>query len=125
MHDQHTVRCEVLQVGVERFGGEQVHRNCVTIKSIEAAIADRGWENGWITPEPPGVRTGKRVAVVGSGMRGTPGIAGRVFGALGQEGINVVAIAQGSSEYNISLVVADSDGDRAARTIHSAFGLGG
>ncbi len=42
----------------------------VTIKNIEAAIADRGWENGWITPEPPGLRTGKRVAVIGSGPAG-------------------------------------------------------
>ncbi|PWU21069.1 MAG: glutamate synthase [Verrucomicrobia bacterium] len=42
----------------------------VTIKSIECAIADRGWENGWITPEPPAARTGKRVAVVGSGPAG-------------------------------------------------------
>lgn len=42
----------------------------VTIKSIEAAIADRGWEKGWIAPSPPAQRTGKRVAVVGSGPAG-------------------------------------------------------
>ena len=42
----------------------------VTIKNIEAAIADRGWENGWISPEPPARRTGKNVAVVGSGPAG-------------------------------------------------------
>ena len=65
------------------------------------------------------------LAVVGSGMRGTPGIAGRVFGALGAERINVIAIAQGSTEYNISLVVADEDGDAATRAIHRAFELGG
>lgn len=64
------------------------------------------------------------VAVVGSGMRGTPGIAGRVFGALGAEGINVIAIAQGSTEYNISIVVSDADGDAATRVIHRAFELG-
>ena len=63
------------------------------------------------------------VAVVGSGMRGTPGIAGRVFGALGSEGVNVIAIAQGSTEFNISLVVSDADGDRAVRIIHRAFSL--
>lgn len=63
------------------------------------------------------------VAVVGSGMRGTPGIAGRVFGSLGAEGINVIAIAQGSTENNISLVVADSDGDRAVQVIHRAFAM--
>lgn len=42
----------------------------VTIKTIEAAIVDKGWEEGWIFPEPPAVRTGKRVAVIGSGPAG-------------------------------------------------------
>ncbi|NCJ07627.1 glutamate synthase small subunit [Synechococcales cyanobacterium C] len=42
----------------------------VTIKSIEHAIIDKGWEEGWITPQPPAKRTGKRVAVVGSGPAG-------------------------------------------------------
>lgn len=42
----------------------------VTIKNIECAIADKGWEEGWIVPHPPGQRTGKRVAVVGSGPAG-------------------------------------------------------
>jgi glutamate synthase (NADPH/NADH) small chain len=42
----------------------------VTIKNIECAIADRGWDEGWIKAEPPGVRTGKKVAVVGSGPAG-------------------------------------------------------
>jgi aspartate kinase len=64
------------------------------------------------------------VAVVGSGMRGTPGIAGRSFSALGEEGINIVAIAQGSTENNISFVVDASDGDRAVQVIHRAFALG-
>ena len=42
----------------------------VTIKSIKRAIVDRGWAEGWITPEPPNMRTGKRVAVIGSGPAG-------------------------------------------------------
>lgn len=63
------------------------------------------------------------VAVVGSGMKGTPGIAGRVFGALGAEKINVIAIAQGSTEHNISLIVAGRDGDAATRVVHGAFAL--
>ena len=42
----------------------------VTIKSIEKAIADRGWEEGWIAPEIPATRTGKKVAVIGSGPAG-------------------------------------------------------
>jgi NADPH-dependent glutamate synthase beta subunit-like oxidoreductase len=42
----------------------------VTIKNIENAIIDRGFEEGWITPQPPASRTGKRVAIVGSGPAG-------------------------------------------------------
>src|SRR5213079_1682018 len=42
----------------------------VTIKNIECAIIDKGWEEGWVTPDPPKVRTGKKVAVVGSGPAG-------------------------------------------------------
>jgi len=42
----------------------------VTIKNIECAITDRGWEEGWVVPETPKVRTGKKVAVIGSGPAG-------------------------------------------------------
>ena len=63
------------------------------------------------------------VAVVGSGMRGTPGLAARVFTAVAAHGINVIAIAQGSSEANISLVVVDSDASAAVRAIHDIFEL--
>jgi len=42
----------------------------VTIKTIECEIIDKGWEEGWVVPEPPGVRTGKKVAIVGSGPAG-------------------------------------------------------
>jgi aspartate kinase len=63
------------------------------------------------------------LAAVGSGMKGTPGISGRLFGAMGREHINVIAIAQGSSEFNISLVVAQGDADRAVLAIHREFEL--
>ncbi|MCS6827927.1 MAG: aspartate kinase [Caldilinea sp.] len=63
------------------------------------------------------------IAVVGSGMRGTPGLAARVFTAVAQVGINVIAIAQGSSEANISLVVVDADVTSALRAIHDIFEL--
>ena len=63
------------------------------------------------------------LAVVGAGMKGTPGIAGKLFGALGSRGINVVSIAQGSSEYNLSIVVAEADADEAMRQIHREFHL--
>ena len=63
------------------------------------------------------------VAVVGDRMRGTPGIAGRLFSSLGARGVNVVAIAQGSSEYNVSLVVEASARRDAVTAIHDEFGL--
>jgi aspartokinase len=65
------------------------------------------------------------VAAIGDRMRGTPGIAATVFGALGSEGINVIAISQGSSERNISLVVAEPDAAPAIRALHRAFRLNG
>lgn len=61
------------------------------------------------------------VAVVGSGMRGTPGLAAGVFTAVAQQRINVIAIAQGSSEANISFVIEDKDVASALRAIHDHF----
>ena len=63
------------------------------------------------------------VAVVGDGMAGTPGIAARFFGSLARAGINIGAIAQGSSERNISAVVDSLDATRALRAAHSGFYL--
>lgn len=63
------------------------------------------------------------VAAVGLGMAHTPGVAARVFDALSGRGVNVLAIAQGSSELNISLAVAGDDVDVAVRAMHREFGL--
>ena len=63
------------------------------------------------------------VAVVGDRMRGTPGIAGRTFSALGRRGLNIIAIAQGSSEYNVSLVVDAGMMREAVQLLHAEFGL--
>lgn len=63
------------------------------------------------------------VAVVGDGMAGTPGLAAKFLGNLGRTGINVRAIAQGSSERNISVVVDSTDVTRALRAVHSGFYL--
>ncbi|MBM3778292.1 MAG: aspartate kinase [Acidimicrobiia bacterium] len=63
------------------------------------------------------------VAAVGDRMRGTPGIAAAVFGSLAAEGINVIAVSQGSSERNISLVVTEDDAPNAVRAVHRAFQL--
>ncbi len=64
------------------------------------------------------------IAVVGFGMQGTPGIAGRLFSALGNNHINVIAVAQGSSELNISFVIPAADHVKALNVIHSAFHMG-
>jgi len=58
------------------------------------------------------------VTVVGSGMRGTPGVAGRVFTTLGDNNVNVVAIAQGASECSISFVISEVDLKRAVVALH-------
>lgn len=63
------------------------------------------------------------VAVIGEGMKGTPGVASKVFGAVARRGINVRMIAQGSSELNISFVVKEEDGPEAVRAIHEEYGL--
>jgi bifunctional aspartokinase / homoserine dehydrogenase 1 len=64
------------------------------------------------------------VAVVGENMRGAPGIAGRTFNAVGRENVNVIAIAQGSSESNISFVVSEKDVKAALAATHREFSLG-
>ena len=61
------------------------------------------------------------IAVVGSAMKSTSGISGKVFHALGRNGINIVAIAQGSSEQNISAVISAQDEGKALNAIHDAF----
>jgi aspartokinase/homoserine dehydrogenase 1 len=66
------------------------------------------------------------IAVIGENMRGRPGITGKLFSCLGQISVNVLAIAQGSSERNISFVIESKDREAALNTIHSAFlGHGG
>ncbi len=61
------------------------------------------------------------VAAVGQTMCGAKGVASTYFGALADADVNVIAIAQGSSEYNISVVVKESDRERAVRAVHDAF----
>jgi aspartokinase len=65
------------------------------------------------------------VAVVGENMRGTLGVAGRTFHCLGNEGVNIIAIAQGSSETNIiSFIVFDEPVKAALLATHREFSLG-
>jgi aspartate kinase len=65
------------------------------------------------------------VTAIGAGMRHTPGVSARIFKALGEENINVIAIAQGSSEYSISMIVASQEADQAVRQIHREVVING
>jgi len=72
--------------------------------------------------EYPEVENGLSVlAIVGENMKRTPGISGRLFSALGRNGVNIRAIAQGSSEYNISVIIGRSDLSKAVNAVHDAF----
>ncbi len=75
-------------------------------------LASRDMDRIWATSEVV------IVTVVGAGMRNTPGIAGRIFSALGEHKVNVIAIAQGSSEVSISLIVDAADTRSAVQTLH-------
>jgi aspartate kinase len=63
------------------------------------------------------------IAVVGAGMKGTPGVAARIFKAVAERQVNVRMVAQGSSEYNVSFVVEEDQGPDAVRAIHQEFQL--
>ena len=80
----------------------------VFVHEIEDEDIDRIW-----TTEDVSI-----VTVVGAGMRHTVGVAGRVFSQLGNNGVNVLAIAQGSSEVSISLVVDTTDTEKAVKALH-------
>lgn len=63
------------------------------------------------------------IALIGSGMRGIAGVASKVFTAVAKRGVNVIMIAQGSSELNIAFVVKDSDCNAAVQALHDEFDL--
>lgn len=63
------------------------------------------------------------IALVGEGIKGVPGVAARAFGVLGTAGINIMMIAQGSSELNLSIVVREKDALKSVQLIHEAFEL--
>lgn len=72
--------------------------------------------------EYPQVENGLSIlAIVGENMKHTPGMSGKLFNALGRNGVNVRAIAQGSSEYNISVILSKTDLSKAVNAVHDAF----
>ena len=87
-------------------------------KTFAREIEDEDIDRVWSTEDVA------IVTVVGAGMRHTVGVAGRVFSQLGSNGVNVLAIAQGSSEVSISLVVDSSDTENAVKALHSLIVAG-
>jgi aspartokinase/homoserine dehydrogenase 1 len=79
--------------------------------------------HGYVKPIQVDANVGL-IAVVGEGMRGTPGLAGRIFTAISRDNINIIAIAQGSSELTIAIVVRREGLEQAVRAVHRECGLG-
>lgn len=95
----------------------------VVVQSIELEmeleLARRDIDRVWAQPDIV------IITAVGAGLRHTPGISGTIFSALGKADINVIAIAQGSSEFSISMVVEAQDADEAMCQIHKEVILNG
>jgi aspartate kinase len=89
------------------------------ISNLEIALLDRGGLVSDISSEDDVAV----IAVVGANMKGTLGVASKIFTTVAQKGINIRMIAQGSSELNISFVVKEEDGAAVVRAIHEAFNL--
>src|SRR5712692_4905715 len=93
-----------------------------TMESLESALALE-LTHGYLHPITVDESVGL-LAIVGEGMRGTPGLAGRLFTAISRENINIIAIAQGSSELTIAIVVKRDMLDKAVRAVHAECRLG-
>jgi len=104
------------------------HSISVAINSGDAVraknIIDRTFEAEIITGKLEPIKVEQElaiIAVVGDNMKSHPGISGRMFTALGRNGINIRAIAQGSSEKNISAVISQTDARKGVNVLHEAF----
>jgi aspartate kinase len=108
--------------------GSSEHTICFVVRT-DAAVAVREAVDGEFLRERAAEDVDRTaihgpvaiVAIVGDGMKGTPGVAARIFTAIGLAGVNVLAIAQGSSERNISFVVDESDAAGAVRAVHREY----
>ncbi|MGK2864043.1 MAG: bifunctional aspartate kinase/homoserine dehydrogenase I [Chitinophagaceae bacterium] len=104
------------------------HSICVAVDALEAAKARKavdeafGYEIALQKVEPLKVETGHSiVALVGENMKSHPGISGRMFSTMGRNGVNIRAIAQGSSEKNISTVISTKDVRKSINVLHEEF----
>jgi bifunctional aspartokinase / homoserine dehydrogenase 1 len=110
--------------------GSSEHSICFAVPAADAAHTEQTVREAFDTELRQGqiqnvdvVRGCSILSVVGEGMAGTPGVAASVFGALAAAGVNVRAIAQGSSERNISAVIDERQSTRALRSVHARFYL--
>jgi aspartate kinase len=94
----------------------------LTVQSLEAALALE-LAHAYVKPLQVDNNVGL-LAVVGEGMQGKPGLAGRIFTAISRENVNIIAIAQGSSELTIGIVVRRDGLEKAVRAVHRECGLG-
>jgi aspartokinase/homoserine dehydrogenase 1 len=108
--------------------GSSEHSICVGIDETNAVAAKQAVDHSFHpeiiagTVDPLIVEAGLSViALVGDHMKSHPGISGKLFGALGRNGVNVRAIAQGSSERNITAVIAADDVKKAINVLHEEF----
>jgi len=116
-------RSEVSVLLISQASSEQSICFTIPADSTDAAVGslENEFANEIRCRDVDGIWAQRQVAiitVVGAGMRGTPGIAGRLFSALGNTGVNIIAIAQGSSECIVSMVVDDRDTAAALSAIH-------
>lgn len=110
--------------------GSSEHSICFAVPGAQGALAKRTVEEAFMPEmsrgqiQTVGLNEGCCIlAAVGDGMVDEPGVAGKFFTALGRAGVSVRAIAQGSSERNISAVIDERETTRALRNVHSAFYL--
>jgi aspartate kinase len=103
-----TISCVVVRKDLEN-----------AVRALQLALLGQGYVDKVVAEKDACI-----IAVVGSGMKGTPGVAARIFGAVARKKINVRVVAQGSSEYNVSFVVSEHEGPDAVRIIHDEFQLG-
>ncbi len=108
--------------------GSSEHSICFAVAPADADAARVAVEEEFLLERKAGIvdelviEDGQSVvAAVGENMRRRPGIAGRLFSVLGAHGVNVRAVAQGSSERNVSLVIAQADEARALNAVHAGF----
>lgn len=93
-----------------------------TLQALEGALALE-LAHGYVKPVQVNDSVGL-LAIVGEGMQGKPGLAGRIFTAISREQVNIIAIAQGSSELTIAIVVRREGLEKAVRAVHHECGLG-